>query len=249
MLWDTGSTDRSIEIEKELARKYPKKISLKQRQQTTIEDFTNVRQEMLEKTNADWLMLVDGDEVWWENSINNLVKIIREKGNELESIISPSYNVVGDIYHYQEESAGRYKIDGMTGHLNIRAMNLDISGLHAEKPHGLQGYYDKDGIVIQERSRSKRIFLDLPYMHFTNVIRSSTRNVDLHVPKRQAKLKYEIGVSFPKDFYYPEVFFRPRSEFVESPWKAMDNSFKLLALIQTPLRKIKRKIWQGRTGY
>ncbi|KKR53922.1 MAG: Glycosyl transferase family 2 [Candidatus Woesebacteria bacterium GW2011_GWD2_40_19] len=40
LLWDTGSTDKSIEIEKELEKKYPGKIELKQRKITSPSDFT-----------------------------------------------------------------------------------------------------------------------------------------------------------------------------------------------------------------
>jgi hypothetical protein len=63
------------------------------------------------------------------------------------------------------------------------------------------------------------------------------------------KLKYEIGEPFPKDFYYPEVFFRPRPEIVESPWKVMNPKFKFRALFETPPRKIKRRLWWGKAGY
>jgi len=249
LLWDTGSIDGSVEIEKELVKKYPDKIVLKNREQKTAEDFTRVRQEMLEETKADWLLILDGDEVWWEKSIKKLIETIVEKGDRLETIVSPLYNVVGDIYHYQDESAGQYRIDGRQGHLNIRAMNLNIPGLHVEKPHGSQGYYDGEGTLVQEREKDKRIFLEERYMHFTNVTRSSSRANDFLVPKRKFKLKYEIGKSFPKDFYYPEVFFRSRPKIVESIWKVSDFSFKSRASLETPLRKMKRKLWKSGVGY
>ena len=43
ILWDTGSTDGSVEIGKELEKRYPEKIIFKQREQVTAEDFKNVR--------------------------------------------------------------------------------------------------------------------------------------------------------------------------------------------------------------
>jgi hypothetical protein len=126
---------------------------------------------------------------------------------------------------------------------------LEIPGLHFDKPHGNLGLFDNEGRLIQERDKGKRIFINAPYMHFTNMTRSSDRGHDLLVPKRKIKLKYEIGNSFPKDFYYPEAFFKSHPDFVESPWMGMNTAFKFRAYLETPLRKIKRKVWQGKTGY
>jgi hypothetical protein len=249
MLWDTGSTDKTPEIIGELIKKYPGKIEFKEVGEVDPLRFTEIRQQMLNEMEDDWLLIVDGDEIWWEDSIKELTLFIRESGIEYESIISPNYNIVGDIYHYQEESAGRYQIDGRVGHVNIRATSLKIPGLHFDKPHGSLGLFDGNGKLIQERDKKKRAFINAPYMHFTNMIRSSNREYDLLVPKRKIKLKYEIGNSFPKDFYYPEAFFKPRPDSIESPWKIMTPSFETRAFIETPLRKIKRRIWQGKAGY
>jgi hypothetical protein len=86
-------------------------------------------------------------------------------------------------------------------------------------------------------------------MHFTHMVRSSTLEKDLDVPKRDIKQKIEIGKSFPLDFHYPEAFFKPRPNVVLSPWGKMDRDYYIKALIQTPLRKFKRRVWQGKTGY
>jgi len=249
MLWDTGSSDNTWKIIEEMIKLYPKKIKFKEVGEVTPEEFPKMRQKMLEETKADWVILVDGDEVWWQDSVAKVAEFIREHGDAYETIVSPSYNVVGDIFHYQEELAGQYKIDGRQGHLNIRAMSMKIPRLHVEKPHGSQGYYDEKRVVIQDRQKDKRMFLNVPYMHFTNVSRSTDRSNDLLVPKREGKLKYELGESFPKDFYYPEVFFRPRPLVVESPWKVSDSKFNSRAFVETPMRKIKRRVWKSRTGY
>jgi hypothetical protein len=98
--------------------------------------------------------------------------------------------------------------------------------------------------MIQDRNTYK--FIDVPYLHATNLRRSDS---DSEVIKRKNKFRFELGKSFPSDFYYPEVFFKDRPDNVESPWGAMSASFKLRAFFETPLRKIKRKIWQGRPGY
>lgn len=249
LLWDTGSTDKTLEVIKEIRNAVGDKVSFKQVGEVDIEEFTKVRQKMLEETESDWFMILDGDEVWWEDSIRRVTDTIRQEGDRLESIVNPYYNIVGDIYHYQEEQAGRYQIDGRRGHLTIRVMSRKIPGLHLERPHGTEGFFDKNGKLVQERSRTKRKFVDACYLHFTHVVRSFGRQKDLAVPKRDIKLKHEVGISFPADFYYPEVFFRPRPSWIYTPWEKLSGSGYLKALVQTPLRRVKRRAIYGRSGY
>lgn len=249
LIWDTGSTDKTVEIIKKLQKKYPHKIEFKEIGEVDIDEFTSVRQQMLDETKSDWVLIIDGDEVWWDDSIRKVVGVIQKEGDNLETIVNSYYNIVGDIYHYQEKKAGRYGIDGKVGHLTIRAMNRKIPGLHLEKPHGTQGFFDDKGKLIQKRLSRYRKHIDALFMHFTHMIRSSTLEKDLNVPKRRIKHKTEIGERFPLDFYYPEAFFKSKPKIVFSPWDKMDKKYYLKALIQTPLRKIKRRVIHGKVGY
>ena len=249
LIWDTGSEDKTIKIIKEVKKKYPEKVDFRQIGEVTSAGYTKTRQEMLDNTNSNWFLILDGDEVWWEDSIKTLVETIQKERNTLETIVTPSYVLVGDIYHYQEEAAGRDEIDGRRGHLTIRAMNRTIPGLYTTKPHGQHGYFDENGTLIQERPRKFRKFLNVYNMHFTHLPRSSTREMDAKVPKRDIKLKRELGISFPKDFYYPEVFFRPKPSIVASVWEKMDLGFTLKASLLTIPRKIKRRLIKGGSGY
>lgn len=250
LLWDTGSTDKTKDIIALLKDKHKGKIETRFLGEVTPGEFTKVRQEMLDATKSDWFIIVDGDEVWWDKGIRELTDFIREEKDKYESIVSSYYNIVGDIFHYQEEKAGMYEIDESKGHINIRAVNRNIPGLHFAKPHGQQGLYDKNGVLIQGRNTDKRYhFKNRAYLHFTNVIRSSSRNKDLNVPKRNIKLKHELGISFAKDFYYPEVFFRDRPDIVPSPWLRFDKHFLLRSFVETPLRKVKRRYLKIPIGY
>lgn len=250
LLWDTGSTDKTVEIIREIQKIKGDKIDFKEVGSVDPEQFTKIRQRMLDQTKSDWFLIIDGDEVWWNNSIKKIVQTIQEEGDKLEMIVSSYFNVVGDIYHYQEENAGRYQIDNKLGHFNIRAVNRKIAGLHFEKPHGQQGLYDKNGVLIQERPKKYRQFIDAPYMHFTNMIRSSSRISDLSVPKRSQKLKYEIGLSFPENFHYPEIFYHEKPEIISSPWEKMSTSFFLRGLGETFLKKTKRRfVTPKNSGY
>lgn len=248
LLWDTGSTDNTVKIAKELTKRFPDKIDFKEVGNVDINQFTVVRQEMLERTKADWFLIVDGDEVWWDEQIKTMVDLIRDKGNSLDSIGCRFYNLVGDIFHFQDESAGKYTIDSRVGHLTIRAVSRKIKGLHFGKPHGQQGLLDADERLIQDRPPLGRYFIDQKtYLHFTHLKRSASG--DVNVPKRMPKLKYELGKSFPLDFYYPEVFFKDKLDIVSSPWFTMDVYFRARSYIETPPRKLKRKLVKSRSGY
>ncbi len=210
--------------------------------------FPWTREKMLDKTVADWFIVVDADEIWWEDSIRKVVDLIQERGDELESIVVPAILPVGDMFHRQEEKAGRYKLAGKVGHFALRAINRKIPGLHSQGVHGVWGWVDGEGKMIQDRDPKKIAFINAPYMHVTHLSRSGGDR-DAEVVKRKMKRKYEMGIPFPKDFYYPEVFFKPRPVIVESPWKTMDVPFTIKSIFETPLRKIKRRVWWGKPGY
>lgn len=248
LLWDTGSTDKTIQIVKEIKEKFPDKVSVKFLSEVDISAFTSVRQEMLDATKTDWFMVVDADEIWWEGSIKLVTEYINGS-RDIESIVVPTINLVGDIYHYQEARAGHYHLAGRVGHLNLRAINKKIPGLHSDKPHGTWGWVDEIGRMIQDREKNKIKYLEAPYLHATFLQRAGDRNQDIKVPKRAKKLKHEIGISFPYDYYYPEVLFRDRPAIVPSVWRKMDLNFFIRSLVETPFRKIKRRSLPAKVGY
>jgi hypothetical protein len=225
-------------------KKFPRKIELKERKVNSAEDFTKVRQEMLDETKSDWFLVLDGDEIWYEYSIKRVLETIENDGKEIESVVVPTINLVGDIFHFQEASAGRYKFGDRVGHYNLRAVKRIIPGLHSQGIHGVWGWADENGKMIQARNTYK--FINTPYFHMTNLRRSTS---DKDVVKRAKKYKYELGESFPLDYYYPEVFFKSKPEIIPSPWKVVNASYKFRAFFETPLRKIKRKVWKGKAGY
>src|SRR5207244_4106590 len=118
---------------------------------------------------CDWILVLDGDEIWWEQSIKNLIKEINQDGDKIEGIVVPMVVPVGDIYHLQDEKAGQYKILGRKGHLNLRALSKKIPGLHVDWPYGKESYFDEKNKLIQERENI--IFLNTPYLHTTHLER------------------------------------------------------------------------------
>lgn len=264
-LWDMGSTDGTRAIINQIINHplskgkvfYSDRIVTefkedRQRQEMLDEDSEHFGRETDKLRNlrvADWIIVVDGDEIWWDESIKKLVKLIREEGDNLESIVVPVILPIGDMFHFQEKEAGRYKFGKRHGHYALRAFSRHIPGISSHKPHGQWGWTDAEGKMIQDRDPKKIGFIEAPYIHVTHLPRAGSSSEDETVLKRKMKLKHEIGIPFPKDFFYPEVFFRSRPSIVASPWQKMSFSFRLLSFIQTPFRKIKRRLFKGKTGY
>lgn len=241
LVWDTGSTDKTVDIIKLVQKEYKNKIIFKEAGPVDKNSFTDLRQKMLDETKSDWFFVLDGDEIWWDKSIKSLIEVVHEKGNDLDLIVTPFYSVIGDIYHYQEEKAGKYELAGRKGHLNIRAINRKIPGLHVDKPYGQEGYFDGKGIAIQDRDPERIYYLNEPYLHFSNIKRSSGAE-DKKVMQREKKIRYETGLKFPRNFKYPEVFHKDKPNQVPSPWEIMSTGYKIRAAIETPLRKLKRRL-------
>lgn len=217
LVWNNGSTDATVKIIKSI--KNPK---------IKFRDVSNLkpeiaRQKMLEESkNFDWIFILDGDEVWSESGIQYLVSSIRR---DADCVVVSNYMLIGDIYHYQEEKAGRYQIHNRQGHYNIRAIR-NFPGLHVEGVYPDEAFVTEERIKVQDLPEDRILFLDEPYFHASFL----------------KKRKHEIGEDFPKDFYYPEVFFKDRPAFIPSPWCPITNRYRLIASIQTPLKKIKRRL-------
>ena len=229
MVWDTGSTDRTVEIIKEIKNQ---KILFEDKGPADLYKFAKLRDEMVKITDTDWIFILDGDEIWPKAGIEEIIDLITKYGDSKDLIVSPVKMLIGDIYHHQEERAGRYKIKGKMGHFNIRAIR-NFEGLRVKGYFGNEGYTDKNNTDIQNFPNERIIFAKNDYFHASHLKRSKKANL---------KYKYELGIPFPKDFYYPEVFFEPRPVIVPSPWKEMSHIYKIRALVETPIKKIKRRI-------
>lgn len=249
-LWDTGSTDGTLKIIAELL-KTPEAKNKVVFEKHPIQPFDEemMRHQMLQKTSTEWFIVVDGDEIWWNDSIASITHFIRNEGKNYECIVVPTINTVGDIFHYQEKEAGNYHLAGRVGHYNLRAVNRSIPGLCSKGKHGVWGWADEEGKQIQERDKKKIKYLETPYLHCTFLPRASSKTSEREVLKRKMKLKHEIGLEFAKDFFYPEVFFQKRPDIVPSVWRSMSQSFLLRASIETPMRRLKRRYLPKKVGY
>ena len=225
IIWDQGSTDKTIGTIKSIDSP---KIAFKK----VTQEVHALRQKMLEETDADWIFILDGDEIWHGDAVADLRFKIYDLGDKIDAVVVPNYMLIGDIFHYQEKLAGKYRIGDRKGHYNIRAIRK-TDGLRVEGTYPNEAYVTKEGVKVQDINRERILFLNKPYLHASFLKRSS---------KDAKKIKYEIGDSFPKDFYYPEVFFKSKPAIVPSPWKSMGFGYKFRAFFETPLRLIYRRI-------
>src|SRR3990167_4223877 len=169
LVWDTGSTDRTVEIVKTI--KSPK-VEFEEKGKSDAETLVQQRQEMIDKTDTDWIMILDGDEIWWEDVVGSLTaKFSSRQADGCDLVVSPCYMAVGDIFHYQEESAGRYKIHDMTGHLNIRFIRnfpgLKVSGVYPD-----ESFQNNRGRKLQNLPKEKIFFSEDKYLHLSHLRRS-----------------------------------------------------------------------------
>lgn len=236
LVWDAGSTDNTIDIVKTIANP---KIKFKEIGNVDKKTFTTARQNMLKDTKADWVIIVDGDEIWPKEAISQTVLAIKEKDQKIEFLVSKYINLIGDVYHYQEPLASHYKIGEYYGNFTIRAVNLTaIPGLHFGNPYGSEGFFDSTNTPIQNRTPFKAKLLPTPYLHMTHLTRSSKDNL---VMQRKPKFKYELGIPLASNFSYPVCFYVPKPKFISSPWEKQSLTYILNAAWQTPIKYIQRR--------
>lgn len=242
LVWDTGSEDKTVEIIKSI--KSPK-IDFQEKGSVDSNRFTDVRNEMLKATakkKYDWLMILDGDEIWPSNSISTVRRYI-EKYPNTQAVFVNTFNAVGDIYHKQPQSAGHYRIKNKFGHLGLRFINLkECPSLKVDLPHGQQGYFS-GRTLIQELPRVD--YVNSWYLHTTHLQRSS---LDRSTLKRIQKRKFELGEKISRDML-PKIIFLKRPSIVPDVTEPMKPITFLKCLILTIPRRIKRMFIPPQEGY
>lgn len=236
---DTGSTDNTIAI---IETFRDKKIRFEKKPIFSPSDVTAVRQQQLERTSTDWIWIIDGDEVYPENTAGEILDIIGKKGSRLEGIVVGRYDLLGDIYHYQDDSAGYYDMWGRRGHFALRLINKgQIPGLHLNGIYPQEGYYDEGGREIINHPEEKFYFTKNSLFHAMYLKRSSLSS-KLKYTFNRKKLKIEKGLPLLKE-KAPQIFFENRPGEIEDITSSRSVKYELAAGLLTPLKKIKRSIF------
>ena len=168
LVFDTGSTDKTVAIIEALANKYPDKITFEQKGPCDKQRHTALRQEMIDKTTTDWFMILDGDEVWTRRGVAE-VKHMIDRNPDVACLIAPFYLCVGDVFHHYYGS-GDFSILGQVGFFSPRVI---------KKTNGVQwcGDYNQDALVLASGesviNRATTVFLEERYWHVSHLRRSS----------------------------------------------------------------------------
>lgn len=199
LIWDTGSSDKTIEIIKSI--KSPK-IEFKKFNNIDRDGLVRLRNEQINITKTPWFMLLDGDEIWPEKNLKKLIDSMKKASSDTVALVNKTRNCVGDIYHFQPEEKGRYKIGKWQGHLNIRAIknNKDLKVIGQ---YPLEAY-TIDNIPIQQMT-DKLEFVDTWYLHTTHLKRTGWNN-SFKVIDRLKKFKFWGNRLKMNKNELPEVF-------------------------------------------
>lgn len=240
LIFDTGSTDNTVRIIKSI--KSPK-IVFKEKGEVDPKEFAQLRQEMLNRTKNGWVFILDGDEIWTQQAMEEIRKII-ENRSQIEALCARYWHCSGDIFHYDaelEEKIFRIGSRSFKGWRSTRCFRRDIPGLHVTGVYGFEGYADKNGKQIHDLDKNNVDFLTNRLFH-TSFLKRSTK--DKLVMQRSRKRRYSLGQPLPKKTIFPLVFELDRPSFVLSPYESLSFSEKLLGFFYEPVVKIRTAIWK-----
>ena len=227
LIFDTGSRDRTADIIKTILNnpKYKDKIVYEEIGRVTAQEFPQIRQKQLNMTDTDYVLLVDGDEIWWRDGIIEFREII--------DLFSPSRVAVRficpctDLYHYRDFKRELY-VDGKVGiyggSVANRGISMSISGLCCVGDYGVEGYRGDKGKLGEYDA----ILLESYYFHCSKLRRSSAILGDESIPYRRRKITDDWDYEFPKDYKYPEVFYLEHPDIVPDPFESKDNFAKVI---------------------
>lgn len=170
IIFDTGSIDKTVEIVKKMAGKYPEKIIFEEKGLRDKKGHTELRNEMIAKTATDWFMVLDGDEVWTKRAMSEAVQIINSE--KAECILAPFYLCVGDVYHAYFKKGSFHMLDRV-GNITVRFFK-NVRRIH------WVGIYESDSLFDSENkiffTKENSIFLKNKFWHLTHLKRSSVQN-------------------------------------------------------------------------
>lgn len=166
-IYDTGSTDGTVKKIEALRERYPEKIHFEQKGPADKKRHTELRQEMLDRTETDWFMILDGDEVWTARALKEAGEIMKSQ-SDVQCIVAPFYLCVGDVYH-RYFKRGEMRVVDKTDFLAVRFVKK-IGGVH------WRGDFIGDSLFNGKEepfeNKKNTVFLNAKYWHLTHLRRS-----------------------------------------------------------------------------
>ncbi len=241
IIFDTGSTDKTVEIINSFADERIKFQSIEIKE---AKDIGRLRQQQIEETNTPWFWIVDGDEIYHSSLCKEIVNIVRKEGKNLEGIVVGRYDLLGDVYHFQDESVGKYNLFDRQGHFVLRLINKEnIAGLHVEGLYPYEGYYDKNGQELINHDKQRFYFAKGRLFH-AMYLQRSTHGASLSDTLHRNKWKIELGKRIKDKKLIPEVFYQPHPVLVPDSYGKRSIFYELAANLVTPIKIFKRKLWK-----
>lgn len=241
LIFDTGSTDNTVEIIKNIKSK---KIIFEEKGEVDAQKLVELRREQLRRTKNEWFLILDGDEVWPDETKKELSAKLESARKKDWGVVIRAWNPIGDIYHYHPESVQYhwpFAPNNWQGWANLRVIRKSIPGLNIVGKYPLEAYRDKSETPIQNYGSKHLVFLKNRYFHTTYLTRSDTRKKDKEVLNRLKKGKMELGISFSRNFDYPGVFNLKYPSIVKSPWERRNVLETVISAINTPIKEFRRR--------
>jgi len=234
IIFDTGSTDHTVPMIKLF---HDKKIIFQAVGKADADYIVSLRGKQIEMTKTDWIWVVDGDEIYPQKTAQKITRLAKKRS--LYGIIVHRYDLLGDIYHCQNEKVGSYNQFGKLGHYVLRLINKRAFGeLQVLGKYPDEYFTDGGGKSIKTYGKDKFAFVEERIFHAMYLRRSSLGG-NLRKMLNRNKQKIELGKKID-DKELPEVFFRERPEIVPSVTEKVSFGYQLSATMVTPVKRIKR---------
>jgi glycosyltransferase involved in cell wall biosynthesis len=245
LIGDTGSTDGTVRAIESIDNS---KLVFTNYGPSSNTDFTRFRQEQIERATGDWLMILDGDELWTESGWHELQAALTAAKPRQDLVLTRFYNYIGDIYHYQHDRFSGYRWRDIQGNITLRLFRASIPGIHCGGPYGIEGYYDGDDTDIMMASNyDTAIVLQNRYMHASYLVRSNTLWGDWVIPYRRGKFLNVLGVeTFPVNQEQPKSFTLNYPSWILSPLSRRSAfyfvTFSFLSQLARVIYLLKRRL-------
>lgn len=207
LVWDTGSTDKTVEIIKSINSP---KIEFEEKGLADESRHTALRNEMIKMTDTEWFMILDGDEVWPSDQIKGTLQELDSSVFHNNCILSNFIFCVGDIYHYS--TWGQYQTPwGLHGHFTLRFFRK-VQGIH------WSGKYDNDSLIYNDGAsvftEENTYHSNYHFFHY-GVLPRSSRDFDVKLGHgRRPVATFALGLfghgrPLPLSLKIPEVMEAP----------------------------------------
>lgn len=217
IIFDTGSTDKTVATIK--LCKSPK-IVFEEKGSADKKRMIGLRNAQIARTETDWFMILDGDEVYPDSTIKTICQTINRAPADLYGIYLRNHMCVGDVFHKMPERYGKYELCKERGHLNLRFYRK-MSDWRWRGEYPLEYYGGMNGKTINKMC-DKLQFVDGYYWHLSFLKRSSIEG--------RNNIKYHLGEKIKNEL--PKVF-----DGSVLPRRSID--YVARSLLDTPLRFFK----------